>query len=438
MKRLPYLNWTVAMLAAAYLLLRAIVRIAHGTYAAFPDAWQFLDPFRLIASGRDRGLMSLAVHLALTAGLIIVSARRARDAGWKPWIGIFMLIPVVRLFLFCALAIVPSAAHTHVLDMRRETLLDRWVPRSKAGSAFAGIFAALALVIPLGFLNVRLLKDYGLALFIALPFLLGSVSAYLYNQHDRRSLRGSISVAMLAVTIALLILFVLAMEGVLCLIMAAPIVYVIALVGALIGHAIANDSPRRTPAITALILLAPALMAFETLGPERSPLFKVVTSVRIHAQAQRVWNSLITFSRMEEPQELLFRAGISYPIEARINGTGVGACRYCQFNTGPFVEPITRWDEPRLLAFDVDSFPPPMTELSIYRQVNAPHIHGFFRSHRGQFRLEEQADGTTLLEGTTWYSHDIWPTWYWRLWSDGILHRIHGRVLEHIRRQAES
>jgi hypothetical protein len=26
----------------------------------------------------------------------------------------------------------------------------------------------------------------------------------------------------------------------------------------------------------------------------------------------------------------------------------------------------------------------------------------------------------------------MWPAGYWRLWSDMIIHRIHGRVLEHV------
>ncbi|MBK7945761.1 MAG: hypothetical protein IPJ85_10820 [Flavobacteriales bacterium] len=92
---------------------------------------------------------------------------------------------------------------------------------------------------------------------------------------------------------------------------------------------------------------------------------------------------------------------------------------------------------PRLLAFDVAEDPPPMTELSIYDHIDAPHIDGFFRSRRGQFKLEVKPDGSTALEGTTWYTHSIWPTWYWKLWSDAILHRIHGRVLEHIKADAE-
>jgi len=41
--------------------------------------------------------------------------------------------------------------------------------------------------------------------------------------------------------------------------------------------------------------------------------------------------------------EPLFRLGFASPQYARIEGTGVGAIRYCVFSTGPFVEPITAW-----------------------------------------------------------------------------------------------
>jgi len=47
------------------------------------------------------------------------------------------------------------------------------------------------------------------------------------------------------------------------------------------------------------------------------------------------------------------------------------------------------------------------------------------------------ADGHTLLEGTTRYQHGLWPAEYRRWWSDAIIHRIHLRVLTHIRALAE-
>lgn len=133
----------------------------------------------------------------------------------------------------------------------------------------------------------------------------------------------------------------------------------------------------------------------------------------------------------------MFRAGIAYPTSAKIVGSGPGAVRYCRFSTGDFVEPITVWDENRLLAFDVSSQPQAMRELSLWR-ITPPHLgHNYMRSRRGQFRLVALGDHRTLLEGTTWYQNYFWPQAYWREWSDGIVHRIHMRVLQHVKQQAE-
>jgi len=107
------------------------------------------------------------------------------------------------------------------------------------------------------------------------------------------------------------------------------------------------------------------------------------------------------------------------------------------FSTGAFVQPITVWDEPRLLAFDVKSQPPAMKELSIYSDVHPPHLDDYFIAKRGQFELKPLPDGTTLLEGTTWYQNRYWPAPYWRLWSDYVMDGLHNRVLLHIKSLAE-
>jgi hypothetical protein len=64
-------------------------------------------------------------------------------------------------------------------------------------------------------------------------------------------------------------------------------------------------------------------------------------------------------------------------------------------------------------------------------------------SRQGQFRLAPlAADGDhrerTLLEGTTWYTNAMWPAAYWSLWSNAMIHAIHGRVLDHIKDVAEA
>jgi hypothetical protein len=92
----------------------------------------------------------------------------------------------------------------------------------------------------------------------------------------------------------------------------------------------------------------------------------------------------------------------------------------------------------RQSAFDVIASPPPMQEWSPYRHVHPPHLDGYMRSVRGEFRLEVLAGGGTRLYGTTWYHLDVFPTAYWSFWSDAIVHAIHRRVLDHIKARSES
>jgi hypothetical protein len=79
-----------------------------------------------------------------------------------------------------------------------------------------------------------------------------------------------------------------------------------------------------------------------------------------------------------------------------------------------------------------------MNEWSPYGRIIPKHLHGYFVSERGQFRLTPLANGGTRLEGTTWYRHGLWPAEYWRWWSDAIIHRIHLRVLRQIKTMAEA
>jgi hypothetical protein len=184
-----------------------------------------------------------------------------------------------------------------------------------------------------------------------------------------------------------------------------------------------------------LLLLPPVTLTWDANA--HSPIYEVRTSIMVAAMPEQVWKNVIVFSELPEPQEWFFRAGLAYPKRARIEGSGLGAIRYCEFSTGPFVEPIELWDEPRLLRFRVTENPAPMREWSPYAQVMPKHLHGYLVSKRGQFRLMRLANGRTLLEGTTWYQHGLWPAEYWRWWSDAIIHRIHLRVLNHIRMLAE-
>jgi hypothetical protein len=79
-----------------------------------------------------------------------------------------------------------------------------------------------------------------------------------------------------------------------------------------------------------------------------------------------------------------------------------------------------------------------MFELTPYRHIHPSHLDTAFRSTRGEFELIELPGGRTRLVGRTWYTLDIRPHAYWTIWTDWIVHRIHHRVLRHIKRLAET
>src|SRR6185295_18940164 len=165
--------------------------------------------------------------------------------------------------------------------------------------------------------------------------------------------------------------------------------------------------------------------------------FQEQSMIEIAAPPERVWKYVIQFPELAEPQEWYFRAGLAYPMRARLEGSGPGATRYCDFSTGPFVERIEVSDAPRLLRFRITENPAPMKELSLYSHVEPKHLHGYFISKVGQFQLTRLPNGHTLIEGTSWYQHGLWPAEYWRWWSDAIIHRVHMRVLTQIKALAE-
>ena len=152
----------------------------------------------------------------------------------------------------------------------------------------------------------------------------------------------------------------------------------------------------RGPALNALLAVAilPTAAVLDADRPATAPR-EVRSAVVIDAPADVVWRNVVAFPPLPEPRELVFRMGVAYPRRAEITGTGVGAVRRCVFSTGAFVEPITRWEPGRRLSFDVTAQPRPLEEWSAYAEVAPPHLDGYFRSRRGEFRLVPLAGGRT-------------------------------------------
>jgi len=363
---------------------------------------------------------------------VSMTMRRAEDAGRSPFLALLYFVPLVNYATMLVLCVLPSRPRA------ADRLPSLGAPRGHAlRSALLGVGLGLAIAIAMVGASVMVFGQYGTTLFVATPFVMGAAAAYVFNLETPRSAGKTMALAILTLVVAGGAILLFALEGVLCLAMAAPPAILMALMGAWLGRALARRPGPGAPRIAYVFVPLPLMAALELARPSPSPSV-VLTTVEIAATPDVVWRHVVTFSELREPPAWFFRLGIAYPRRATIAGRGVGAQRRCEFSTGAFLEPITAWEEPRRLAFDVAEQPPPLTEWSPYRHVAARHLDGYLRVRGGEFRLRPLPGGHTLLEGRTFYEMRIFPAAYWRLWSDALIHAIHQRVLGHIEALSEA
>ena len=449
--RRSYLVAGVSLMALKLAVDNTIAYLATGS--TWPLA-AYLAPSFTLKSGVLQGPMREGYLVAMVVVAlpfvwigVSMTVRRAADAGASPFLGLLFLVPVLNWFAMLVFAAVPSSAQGSRWSppvpgpYRENVSAPASLPRREidAGlrATLLGMLSSVAIGLGMIGISIWSMKLYGTALFFGTPFLMGLTTSFAYNLRLPRQLTSSIGLAVLAIGITGGVVLLFAIEGVLCLVMAFPIAAALAALGATVGWALARQTGSHPRHAAMSVLLLPGLAGAEhqTATPI---LHEVTTSVEIDAPPERVWPNVVGFSELPPPSQAFFKLGIAYPMRARIHGEGVGAVRRCEFSTGPFVEPITAWEPPNHLAFDVASQPPSMTELSPYRNVKAAHLEGYMVSRRGEFRLVPLPGGRTRLEGSTWYTLSIYPEAYWTVWGEALLHAIHGRVLGHIRALSEA
>ncbi|HEV7280260.1 MAG TPA: hypothetical protein VGN57_08620 [Pirellulaceae bacterium] len=425
----------------------------------FFTPWDFLNPLMMRRIELVRGAPEWVAFAWFVWSLpfvwiaLAMSVRRASSAGVSPWLGLLTLVPVLNLAIMAILACLPDAKDDDTPPPAARP--SRAAPRpepvapesgmAEIASAVQGVVAGTGVALLMIGIGVYAFDAYGASLFFGTPVVMGAVGGAIYNFRSPRGWGASILVGVLTIVLAGLSLLIFALEGIICLAMAAPLTLPLGALGGFVGKLIAEGirGSSHSPWYATTLVFLPAWSAAEAfLMPERT--YEIASSVVIDSPPEAVWENVVDFPPIPQPDEWYFRYGIACPMEATIgptpeapSGRGVGAVRRCIFTTGVFVEPITVWDEPRRLAFDVTDQPEPMFELTPYRHIHPPHLDGTMRSVRGEFRLVALPDGRTRLEGSTWYRLEMFPSSYWTIWSDLIVRRIHLRVLDHIRKETE-
>jgi hypothetical protein len=369
-----------------------------------------------------------------------MTLKRLRDLGLSLSFVALLFVPAVNILFFLMLYFLPDYEKQVAAEKRNAGFLDRMLPDSKWGSAAVGTLTGALTGTILNWFSITVLGGYGFTLFLAIPFFMGYLGAWLYCYRALRSFADCCSMGLSSVFLAGVILVGIAFEGIFCVAMAAPIAIPLALLGAYLAFKMqqARYLWVQPNAMFSILLSIPLLAGAEFLAPAPTPEYKVHTSIEITAPPKLVWRRIIAFPRIDEPLHWVFRLGMSYPLEAHTVGTGLRADRQGVFSTGAFREPILAWDERKHFAFGVSEEPPLMKEWSPWGGIHVRHLEEHdFRPQRADFYLTELPGGRTRLAGWTTYENRMWPGMYWRLWTDQIVHQIHGRVFLHVKKLAE-
>ena len=282
-----------------------------------------------------------------------------------------------------------------------------------AANGIAGLLMALAKWLS-GLHNPSLSLFVG-ATFIVVPLMMGIVSAFVWRKLPLKT--GSLLLLSLINTIVGLILAaVFFSEGVICLLMAAPLVWGFLLLGTLIGWQIVQP---RTPkvlrvSVTPVLIGMLAIDCLASHGYERT----VETRRVISAPPAKVFPHVVAFPKIDEPPSFwLCRIGLPAPEVVTVRGSR----RDCIF-TGNliFQERITENVPGKRLTFEIT------------HQPDHPEILGHAQVEKGQMELIDNRDGTTTLIGRSWYRLYVHPAWYFDRWAQGIGHAVHERVFDNI------
>jgi uncharacterized membrane protein YhaH (DUF805 family) len=106
---------------------------------------------------------------------VSLSVRRAVDAGKNAWLGLWIFVPFVNLLMMVYFCLLPSDS-TRAVEANQDPVYREPLIEHRLSSALLGIAASAVICITMVSVCVYLIQDYGAALFMGTPIIMGATS----------------------------------------------------------------------------------------------------------------------------------------------------------------------------------------------------------------------------------------------------------------------
>jgi hypothetical protein len=248
-------------------------------------------------------------------------------------------------------------------------------------------------------LHYRLI-GYGLSFFVFLPFILG----YILGKPTLKtfSLYGLI----FSLVIFFLLLLFGDLEGMVCILMAMPLIIITILLGILIRYIIEKYQKKNKSKSLIKSSVLP-FCAFLILGFAENELMKndkdiveIKTEIILPYSSMEVYETIKSVDTLNVEKPFLMKLDLPIPQKCILEEEKVGAIRTCYFEEGKIVEKVTKLEKGKILRMDVIDY-----------QLTG---RNWFEFKEAIYTFEELKSGHCKMTRITTYTSELYPRLYWK------------------------
>ena len=195
-----------------------------------------------------------------------------------------------------------------------------------AGSLYGLLIRVVAEIKPLS--NIFEIISFSFLIFT--PFAIGAISVYIVSKNKKTLWKEQVSISSNTMLFFLFSMFILFLEGLLCLVLIFPVFIVASIIGGLIMGYIINHTKYSKGTLNALLILPLLINPIEAMLPKSESSNKVITKIIINTSPKEIFSELASVKDIKKHElgfSFMHFIGMPRPLEASMSGQGVGGCK---------------------------------------------------------------------------------------------------------------